>query len=966
MLARATALCLLVALWPTMGAARDYAEGFEDGQPGWRITLDKAAARTLTQRRTDEIRHEGNAAEQIVVESRAAVTKLRFEHALPAARLIDELVLSLWFHSSLDGAQLQVRVVLPNETDPRSGQPLVLLIEGDMYTRTNQWQKLECRDMKSLLVQSLPRIRQEILARTGAKLAIDQTGMYVDGAALLVQMGRGTAQFVVDELSFGPIVEAVKADGVRPVAAESEPAQREVEIKGDRLTLRKRPFFPRIVPFHGERPDELARMRLNTVWVPDYSDTPLIEAMKAAGIYSMAAPPRAEDDDGLPLDPQSAELPPFQANTAAILFWFMGMRIPPESKDELVSWVEQVQNADRELRRPIMGDVAGLEREYSRQISMLGASRSALFSSLTPRDYRDWLLERRHLAWPGTFFWTWVPTEALPSVADQRTAAGWSPLVVEPEQLRQQVYAALAAGCKAIAYWTHAPLGSDGPGMRERQLMISLLNMELELLEPWLATARLGSRVPFSANLPPAEKPGAIATPSGSNRSPGELHQKLANNANQARTRSELSHNLEASILQTQYGLLALPLWYADDAMFVPGQMAANDARIVVPGVGESAQVYEISTTKIETLRGERVTGGTQVTLRKFDQTSAILFTDDPGVVERLKEKVAVMAETSARVSLEIARLKLDRTAEVDQRLRAYMAGLKDGPHLLASARQQLQHAEAALGAHDFHAARMHANSCMQLMRMLQHAHWSLALRRSSPVTSPHTLCFQTLPDHYEMISRLGRATKPQGKNLLRSGDFEDYDTMIAEGWRREESEIPGVRSIAELYPKPRAGSGKYCLRLIAGLAVGHDPPTVVTERPVTVVTPPVTVYKGQIVYISGWVKMASPSLASLDGALLYDSLGGRPLALRWTKEADWKRFELIREVFETTEMTVTMTLSGLGDVRFDDLQIVPLETAGVSPAEQNSSPGRTNAAGGGVLDFFKFRRSAGGKPPPQ
>jgi hypothetical protein len=46
----------------------------------------------------------------------------------------------------------------------------------------------------------------------------------------------------------------------------------------------------------------------------------------------------------------------------------------------------------------------------------------------------------------------------------------------------------------------------------------------------------------------------------------------------------------------------------------------------------------------------------------------------------------------------------------------------------------------------------------MQLLRILQHAHWSDAAHRLySPVSSPHTLCFQTLPDHWNMIARFGR-----------------------------------------------------------------------------------------------------------------------------------------------------------------------------------------------------------------
>ena len=52
----------------------------------------------------------------------------------------------------------------------------------------------------------------------------------------------------------------------------------------------------------------------------------------------------------------------------------------------------------------------------------------------------------------------------------------------------------------------------------------------------------------------------------------------------------------------------------------------------------------------------------------------------------------------------------------------------------------------------------------------------------------------------------------------------------------------------------------------------------------------------------------------------------GPATALRWRSKSDWQMFDLTREVYETTELTLTMALSGLGDVRFDDLEIIPLD----------------------------------------
>lgn len=961
----ACALCLCVALGQTC-PARDETFGFDSERPSWRVLYDKERVRLAGHVRSGEVRRSGEAAELVDIVSAAPVSLLTLEHDLPPALVLDELAVALWFQSNQDGAQLRTRVVLPRQVDPRSGKPVEVFVDGSSYRKPGQWQKLDCRDFRTKVRQSLLRVRSEIEVQTGQVITFDQSGMFVDQVVIQLQTGSGTARFAIDDMTFGPIVAAASEKQLQLVTAEEPEPKPEAVVEMGQLLVRDRPFVPRIVPYHGELPEDLSRMHLNVAWVPDYADIDLLGSLAAAGVWSTAVPPRAVDSEGRPLGPASADLTPFGESTASILFWYLGTRIPPEARSELFPWVEQIRNADRTLLRPIMGDVAGLERSYSRELSMLGATRPALFSSLNLLNYRDWLIERRQLARPGTFFWTWVMTEASPALAAQRSAAGLAPLVMEPEQLRLQVYAALAAGCRGIGYWTHTPLDADGPGLEERRLAIALMNIEIQLLEPWLATGTGSTQEPFSATLPPPGNLNALATP-GKGMSAQERDQKLANRANQIQTRGELSRNLTAASIGTSYGRLVLPIWYGEDAQFVPGQLAANDATIVIRGAGDVSHVYAISTTRVDSLDlvSDRVAGGRQVKLNKLDLTSVILATDDPGLIEPLKQKISAVAETSAKLTFDLARLKLERTIEVDRGLGQYHAELHEGPRLIASAKRMLQAAEVALRSRDFHESRLRSQECMQLTRILQYEHWTSARTssrgRGAAVASPHTVCFQTLPDHYEMLARVGRARRTSdGKNLLRSGDFEDIDTMNAERWQRKEVEIPGVRTHAEVYFQ-QPHSGKSCLHLIAGLAPGQDPPAVISEKPLTIVTPPVTVYKGQIVLISGWVKMAAPSIGSLDGAMLYDSIGGPALALRWHKPADWREFELVREVTETTDLTLTMSLSGLGDIRFDDLKIVALEAADRATGAPEKAAGVPRP---GMLDFLK--RPFGGKQPPQ
>ena len=86
-------------------------------------------------------------------------------------------------------------------------------------------------------------------------------------------------------------------------------------------------------------------------------------------------------------------------------------------------------------------------------------------------------------------------------------------------------------------------------------------------------------------------------------------------------------------------------------------------------------------------------------------------------------------------------------------------------------------------------------------------------------------------------------------------------------------------------------------------------------------------------VRVSGWVALPDPIQLSADGALLFDSAGGEPLAIRLTAATrakdtdpvDWRHFTLYRRVPASGVMNVTVALTGIGRAAFDDIRIEPL-----------------------------------------
>jgi hypothetical protein len=369
-----------------------------------------------------------------------------------------------------------------------------------------------------------------------------------------------------------------------------------------------------------------------------------------------------------------------------------------------------------------------------------------------------------------------------------------------------------------------------------------------------------------------------------------------------------------------------------------------------------------VTTTEIHSLQREQVTGGIRITIPLFDQTAAVLFTSDLAIIKSLRRKINGMAMKSARVSIEMAAKKLERVRKVDQELQQVHAGQPDAPQLLASTGKKIENAEDAFKRSAYHAARERASEAMQHLRILQRAHWNVAVSDlSSPVSSLHTVSFQTLPDHWRMNSRLGRSSMKLDANLLRSGDFEDIQTMVVEGWGHSQNQVEGIRAMAELYPNGFKGS--YSLRLFAVPEIGQDAfPPVIHKALVTVTTPPVLVHSGQILYVSGWVRVVSPVAGNLDGVMLYDNIGGPIGALRWRKRNTWQRFDIVRDVERSGPFQLTVSLNGMGEIQLDELKIVPHSPRPIPVANEDFRLQEDKSAGSRTRDFLN--RFSGLRPP--
>ena len=159
------------------------------------------------------------------------------------------------------------------------------------------------------------------------------------------------------------------------------------------------------------------------------------------------------------------------------------------------------------------------------------------------------------------------------------------------------------------------------------------------------------------------------------------------------------------------------------------------------------------------------------------------------------------------------------------------------------------------------------------------------------------------------------------GENLLTGGEFEDLGELMQLGWQHVSQPLPGVQPKAELSAQT-PHSGRYCLQLSAEASPRSAAPQIVGRPLVRITSPPVHVAAGDVLEITGWVRVPKPIVGNIDGLTIVDSLGGPELAIHVRQSADWQQFRLIRGANESADETVTFLLNGLGAASIDDVSI--------------------------------------------
>lgn len=850
-------------------------DGFEQGTISWRTGVADAPYQETLHRLDNKIAHTGGRSENVQLIAKPG-THIYYWYSIPKAEVVDDLKVSVWVKANRPGIRLAARVVLPQERNAKNlDQPVTALLTGDAYAQTGEWQQLWIRDIKKEVTG------QSILMQGELNRKINIDGAYLDQLQLNLYSGPGEHQVWIDDIEINPVISTSPGHNRSTTPANTASIRNNspvVELTRNKLVVNKQNFFLRGIRYTDVGSlKNLREYGFNTLWVDSKIPEATLTAATKEGFWLVPElrPPLLTSNS---LREEMDRFP----RTDQVLAWQLSGGTGLTS--EQVDVVTKSLRGSRTQGQIYSGSVWNGYRQYSQQLEMIGVHRWPLMTTLNPTDYRDWLVSRTRLAQPDVFFWTWVQTHVpehtrllLQGVEKSKSAPDMGP---NPGQIRLMAYLALSAGYRGLGFWADETLNDERLG-KARKLELALLNLQFNLLEPYLATIQ---DVQWIKTVDP---------------------------------------RIHAAILRCDGGFVILPIWTGAGNQFVLGPSHVKHLQIVIPGVPIDAQVYEVVPGDLRTIHHRRAAGGIEVSIPDFAVCTALLCSNDANAIGKIQQQAQQTARLAAQWAYDAAREELTTVEVIHDKLKAQGLDRPYDHQLREQAYKQLEISFKAFNRGNLADHRLSYEASQksgEYIRQLMRNHWDYTVKGlSSPVSSAYTLSYYSLPKYYEWLKVINQSQMTG--NLLRDGDCETPAGAPPAGWTIKKDTQDDVK-LTEMRVAESPHEGNQCWKLSIMPKDANYAPDALERTYLVVSSPTVSLPAGTNVKLSGWYRIPEPIRASADGLLIYDSSGGEGLGIRLYRSPAWKKIEVFRKVPASGQISLSIALTGLGNVYFDDLKI--------------------------------------------
>jgi len=998
----ACGLALFGSLVVAQGPQRpNWYEDFESGPSTWRVLHSEKGGSVVEQQRTNETTGRGIASEKI----RCRLPKescVLIGHSLGFPLTISDFLPSVTVKSTQPGVTVALQIVLPNSIHPETGQPVSYLVTGSKYSGSGEWETLGFwnkpgeppllsridnagkflrAETKINLDLQDKYVRQIILFVEGSQAQATETTIWIDRLDVVghVIARRETLQqfefatpYRFDPINFnafllqasrrdfyvlphraanpdggitvwhptisqdrvGPLMATPNSSGERGLYSENSmvpyrlmqgisPSTATIRLSDRVLYINDVPVGVRAIEYRGEPLSFLRERGFNAVWLNGRATPELLKEAQAADIWLICAPPSSLELRGPTSSPVSspnndrtiATYPRIDPIYDNVLVWNIGDDCTNPKFKEKALWVENLQSADRG-RRPILCTANSGVREYSRICDILLMRRDSLLSSLDLNATGNWMQNYRLLARPNTQFWRTIQTQPDPRVANQWTLFGVNPqetCAVSYEQLQLQVYQALAAGVHGVLFTSNTPLTNNDPETEYRRTALELVNWNLQLINEWFAAGEVDP------------------TPIRSNR-----------------------RGMACTVLKAGRTRLLIPQWTEPNNQLAVGAAVVGDVKYIVSGVPETYSAFHLVPGNLFPLEAPRVAGGKQITIEEANLNSLIYFGEGDATCGIIGERARLIGPRAAWLACHLAELQLAASKKIlsaakqANELKTIPRNLRDSLYqeqesLLHMTREGIDLAIQATTQNppSYASAYLQAERATRGLRVTARELLQNTTRHEPhPCLTPVSVSFTTIPSYLALYNRVSGGTL--GPNLLPAGDMEGLNAWQQAGWRSELHQINDIAlpSVAIL-PVGRP-PGKFALSMSVEPLPDEERPPQLETSPVWVTSPPMRVRMGELLCVTGWIKIPNPIESGVDGFMIYDSFGGEALALRFTKKTNnWQEFVFYRYAPLDGLFFLYFSLFGIGEVYIDDVAVsaVQLPQPAVAPPAAPPQP---------------------------
>jgi len=960
---------------------------------GWHVLHSEQGARISSQTPLEDSTTFGIQ----LPDSRACLT---FGCSVNFPMVIDDLTPSVRLKSNQPGVAIGAQIVLPRTIHPQTQRPVTYIVPGARYTGTGNWETLGFLDPNgvSYLRKESDQIARMLQGEHGT--SFDTRGQYVRQIVLFVErvpqqndlkridlalpsvtghipanVGETEKELVFDPLNYAgfkvsvsarsvfqqgnsehtewisplqshvaaPLV-ATPADTARPavrtafsdgtptsytltsqeIAPQSPASLVHIRFNDGILSLNDVPIGVRAIEHQEEPLAFLRNLQFNAVWLKKPPSPELRLEAQQAGIWLICPPPGNDElESARVYDPHAApghSSPALDASYDNVLIWNLGDEGSYSRYSADAQRAQVLQNADRIKRRPLLGTARSGIYDYSRTLDILMMSREPLFSSLDLLDLHVWQRDYPTLARPDTAFWCTVQTQPSPKLTKQWEMFEGNPSFISAisyEQIKMQIYLALAAGTHGagthgILFTSHTPLTNNDPETEFRRTALELANWELQLIEEWFAAGQ------------------ALPTLAKSNRS-----------------------SVSSAVIKADRSRLLVPIWQERQNQSAIGPAVVGNVRYIISGIPETYSAFHLVPGRVLPIHSSRVAGGVQIELEEANLNSLIFFGED-AVYAQVGQRATVMGPRTAHLACRLAELELMMTEQVLSALkRAKDTGAipvlpKDNLPLIAmpehetmirTTKDSLDLAKKLANSTppDYARSYLQAEWATRGLRLVGRSLWREATRYDLHLCmTPVSVSFATLPLYLTAYQRTDGAAL--GSNRLTGGNME-MQTLQQAGWEPMSHKVDRA-SVARMEISPEAAHlGQTGLLLAVVPSNPSDKPKQLETVPLWAATPAVPIRMGEMICVNGWIRIPQPLESTVDGLMIFDSLGGEELALRFLQTAgEWREFAFYRIVPEDGNYYVFFALNGFGEVHLDDIRVSAVKFE-VPPAPVQPSP---------------------------